>query len=69
MQALNLMWDHLKSGRPLPASQVVRTQAARAEGRQDRADRRAPTCRRSKASLGANTLISVGFDGKLRIPE
>src|SRR6476661_588274 len=24
-QALNLMWDHLKSGRPLPPSQVVRT--------------------------------------------
>ena len=24
-QALNLMWDHLKRGQPLPPSQLVRT--------------------------------------------
>ena len=68
VQALNLMWDHLKSGRSLPASQVVRTKPReQKDGKTVAIDRsNVPPI---EASLGANTLISVGFDGKLRIPE
>jgi hydroxybutyrate-dimer hydrolase len=68
VQALNLMWDHLKSGRALPASQVVRTKP-----REQKDGKTVPIERANvppiESSLGANTLISVGFDGKLRIPE
>ena len=39
IQALNLMWNHLKNGAPLPPSQVVHTIAARRHaGRGARAD-------------------------------
>jgi len=68
VQALNLMYDHLKSGKPLPASQLVRTKP-----REQRDGKTLPIERANvppiEASLGANTLISVGLDGKLRIPD
>ena len=68
VQALNLMYDHLKSGRPLPASQVVRTKP-----REQKDGKTVPIERSNvppiETALGANTLISVGFDGKLRIPD
>jgi len=68
IQSLNLMYDHLKGGRSLPASQVVRTKP------REQKDGKTVAIERSnvppiEASLGANTLISVGFDGKLRIPD
>ena len=68
VQALNLMYDHLKSGKPLPASQLVRTKP-----REQKDGKTLPIERANvppiEASLGANTLISVGLDGKLRIPD
>ena len=68
VQALNLMYDHLKSGKALPASQVVRTKP------REQKDGKTAAIERSnvppiESSLGANTLISVGLDGKLRIPD
>jgi len=68
VQALNLMYDHLKSGKALPASQVVRTKP------REQKDGKAVAIDRSnvppiESSLGANMLISVGLDGKLRIPD
>jgi hydroxybutyrate-dimer hydrolase len=67
-QAMNLMWDHLTQGRALPASQVVRTTPRELK------DGKAQPITRANVppiehALGANTLISVGFDGVLRIPE
>jgi hydroxybutyrate-dimer hydrolase len=68
IQALNLMWDHLKHGRPLPASQVVRTKP-----REQKDGKTQPIAAANlppiEQSLGGNTLISVGLDGVLRIPE
>jgi hydroxybutyrate-dimer hydrolase len=68
IQALNLMYDHLKSGKALPASQVIRTKP------REQKDGKTVAIERSnvpaiESSLGANTLIGVGFDGKLRIPD
>ena len=68
IQALNLMWDHLTRGRGLPPSQVVRTKP-----REQKDGKLEPIARANvppiEASLGPNTLIGVGFDGVLRIPE
>jgi hydroxybutyrate-dimer hydrolase len=68
VQALNLMYDHLKNGKGLPASQVVRTKPReQKDGKTVAIDRsNVPPI---ESSLGANTLISVGLDGKLRIPD
>jgi hydroxybutyrate-dimer hydrolase len=68
IQGLNMMWDHLKGGRPLPASQLVRTKP------REQKDGKTPRIAAANVppiehSLGANTLISVGFDGTLRIPD
>jgi len=67
-QAMNLMWDHLTQGRALPASQVVRTKP-----RELKDGKPEPITRANvppiEHSLGANTLISVGLDGVLRVPE
>ena len=68
VRALNMMWEHLASGRPLPPSQVVR---ARPRGQKD--GKTVPIAAANvppiETSLGGNTLISVGFDGALRIPD
>jgi hydroxybutyrate-dimer hydrolase len=68
IQALNLMWDHLTRGRGLPPSQVVRTKL-----REQKDGKLEPIARANvppiEASLGPNTLIGVGFDGVLRIPD
>lgn len=68
IQALNLMWDHLKSGRGLPPSQVVRTKL-----REQKEGKTEPITRANvpaiEATLGPNTLIGVGLDGVLRIPD
>jgi hydroxybutyrate-dimer hydrolase len=68
VQALNLMYDHLKTGKALPTSQVVRTKPReQKDGKTVAIDRsNVPPI---ESSLGANTLISVGLDGKLRIPD
>ena len=68
VQALNLMWDHLRHGRPLPPSQLVRTTPrAVVEGRT--AAITPANVPRIEQALGPNTLISVGLDGTLRIPQ
>lgn len=68
IQALNIMWDHLKSGRALPVSQLVRTTP---RGQMD--GKTVPLAAKNlppiERSLGAGALISVGADGKLRIPD
>jgi len=67
-QALNLMWDHLTRGAALPPSQVVRTRPReQKDGKtQPIAGANVPPIERT---LGAGTLISVGLDGVLRIPD
>jgi len=62
------MYEHLKSGKALPTSQVVRTKPrAQQDGKTVPIDRsNVPPI---ESSLGANTLISIGLDGKLRIPD
>jgi hydroxybutyrate-dimer hydrolase len=67
-RALNLMWDHLKSGQPLPPSQVVRTRA-----REIKDGRPVPL---SLANLPPierapvpNARIRVDAEGRLRIPD
>jgi hydroxybutyrate-dimer hydrolase len=67
-QALNLMWNHLKTGQPLPPSQVVRTRT-----RQIREGRAAalslanlPPIERAPAP---NARIGVDAEGRLRIPD
>jgi len=68
LQALNLMWDHLQRGRPLPPSQLVRTTPrAVSDGRT--APIAAANVPRIEHALGPNTLIGIGIDGTLRIPE
>jgi hydroxybutyrate-dimer hydrolase len=68
IQALNLMWDHLKSGGGLPPSQVVRTRP-----REQKDGKTVPIAAANvppiDRSLGPNMLISVGLDGALRIPD
>jgi hydroxybutyrate-dimer hydrolase len=67
-RALNLMWDHLRSGQALPPSQVVRTRT-----REVKEGRAAPI---SVANLppiervpAANARIAVDSEGRLRIPD
>jgi len=67
-RALNLMWDHLKSGQPLPPSQVVRTRT-----REIKDGRAVPL---SLANLppierapAPNARIGVDAEGRLRIPD
>ena len=68
LQALDLMWDHLQRGRPLPPSQVVRTTPrAVTDGRT--APIAPANVPRIEHALGANTLIGFGVDGVLRIPQ
>jgi hydroxybutyrate-dimer hydrolase len=68
VQALNMMWEHLKNGRALPISQVVRTKP-----REQKDGKTAPISAANvppiEVSLGPNTLISVGVDGRLRVPD
>ena len=69
LQTLNLMWDHLKHGKGLPPSQVVRTTPrAMTDGKLEplRAANVPPI---SQAIGGPNGLISIGLDNTLRIPE
>ncbi len=68
IQALNMMWDHLRHGRALPASQLVRTRP-RAQKDGKTLPITAANVPPIEASLGANTLIGVGLDGTLRIPD
>jgi hydroxybutyrate-dimer hydrolase len=68
LQSLNLMYDHLKNGRPLPTSQLIRTKP------RGQKDGKTPPIDRSnvppiESALGPNSLIGIGIDGKLRIPE
>lgn len=67
-RALNLMWDHLKSGQPLPPSQVVRTRTR--EFKDGRAVplslAHLPPIERAPAS---NARIGVDPEGRLRIPD
>ena len=67
-QALNLMWDHLTRGAALPPSQVVRTRP-----REQKDGKTVPLAGANvppiERTLGAGTLISVGLDGVLRIPD
>ena len=62
------MWDHLKRGGGLPPSQVVRTRT-----REQKDGKTVPIAAANvppiDRSLGPNTLISVGLDGALRIPD
>lgn len=68
IQALNLMWNHLTRGASLPASQVVRTRP-----REQKDGKTLPIAAANvppiEQALGGNTLISVGLDGALRIPD
>jgi hydroxybutyrate-dimer hydrolase len=68
VQALNLMWEHLKAGRALPPSQVVRTRP-----REQKDGKTVPIAAanvpRIEQALGPNARISVGLDGALRIPD
>jgi hydroxybutyrate-dimer hydrolase len=67
-QALNLMWDHLKNGRALPASQVVRTKP-----REQKDGKTVPIAAANvppiERALGPGVVIGVGLDGKVRIPD
>ena len=67
-RALNLMWEHLKNGQPLPPSQVVRTRT-----REIKDGRAVPL---SPANLppierapAPNARIGVDVEGRLRIPD
>jgi hydroxybutyrate-dimer hydrolase len=68
VQALNLMWEHLRDGKALPASQVVRTKP-----RELKDGKPVPIAPANvppiEQQLGGGALISVGFDGALRIPD
>jgi hydroxybutyrate-dimer hydrolase len=67
-RALNLMWDHLKSGRPLPPSQVVHTRTrAIKDGRPVPLSlANLPPIERTPAP---NARIGVDAEGRLRIPD
>ena len=69
LQALNLMWDSLKKGSPLPPSQVVRsTPRAIKDGKvEPLVAANIPPI--SQSIGGPNGLISIGLDDSLRIPE
>ena len=67
-RALNLMWDHLKSGQPLPPSQLVRTRTREIkEGRPVPISlSNLPPIERAPA---AGARIGVDAEGRLRIPN
>jgi hydroxybutyrate-dimer hydrolase len=68
VQALNLMWDHLRAGRTLPPSQVVHTKPREVKDGKALpigAGNVPPIAR----SLGGGAVIGVGLDGTLRIPD
>jgi len=67
-RALNLMWDHLKSGQPLPPSQVVRTRTREIkEGRPVPLSlANLPPIERAPAAAAR---IGVDAEGRLRIPN
>jgi len=67
-RALNLMWDHLKSGQPLPPSQVVRTRTREIkDGRPVPLSlANLPPIARTPAS---NARIGVDAEGRLRVPD
>jgi hydroxybutyrate-dimer hydrolase len=68
VQALNLMWEHLRNDRPLPASQVVRSKP-----REVKDGKAVPIASANVPPIeqapGGNSLIGVGPDGALRIPD
>ena len=68
IQALNLMWDHLKRGRALPPSQVVRTRP-----REQKDGKTVPLAAANvppiEHALGPNVYIGVSTDGRVRIPD
>jgi hydroxybutyrate-dimer hydrolase len=68
IQSLNLMYDHLKNGRALPDSQVIRTHPrGQKDGKAMPIDRsNVPPI---EASPGSDARISVARDGKLNLPE
>jgi hydroxybutyrate-dimer hydrolase len=67
-QALNLMWNHLKNGQPLPPSQVVRTRPRQVkEGRAPALSlANLPPIERAPAP---NARIVVDGEGRLRIAD
>lgn len=67
-RALNLMWDHLKNGQPLPPSQVVRTRTREIkEGRPVPLSlANLPPIERAPAP---HARIGVDAEGRLRIPD
>jgi len=68
IQALNMMWDHLKRGRPLPPSQLVRTKPR--EQKDGKTVALAPTnVPPIEGALGPNSFITVGADGRIRVPD
>jgi hydroxybutyrate-dimer hydrolase len=68
IQALNLMWEHLTRGGTLPPSQVVRSRP-----REQKDGKTLPIAPANvppiDRALGPNMLISVGLDGRLRVPD
>ena len=69
VQALNLMWSSLKTGRPLPPSQVIRTQPRAAKDGKAEPIAAANVPPISDAIGGPNGFISFGTDNVLRIPD
>jgi hydroxybutyrate-dimer hydrolase len=69
VQALNLMWANLKSGRPLPPSQVIRTTPRVAKDGKTEAISAKNVPPISDAIGGPNAFISFGADNVLRIPD
>ena len=68
VQALNLMWDHLKSGRALPPSQLVRTHPR--EQKDGKTVAIAPSnVPPIEQTPGGAALISIAPNGRLRIPD
>ena len=67
-RALNLMWDHLKSGQPLPPSQVVRTRT-----REIKDGRPVPLSLTNLPPIervpAPSARIAVDAEGRLRIPD
>ncbi len=68
IQALNMMWDHLKNGQSLAPSQVVRTKP-----REQKDGKTVPIAATNvppiEQTLAPNTLIRIGTDGILQIPD
>jgi hydroxybutyrate-dimer hydrolase len=69
VQSLNLMWEHLRNGRSLPPSQVVHTKP-----RELKDGKAVPITPANVPPIesqlgGASSLIRMGFDGALQIPD